>query len=149
MSVGVCKDSLTGHFTKQGMLGFRIVNFIDKWEMQLQLMLFMKLPEDLRRRTNINPIYKKAIALWGIDSQMMMAVEESSELMKAICKLRRNGVTAETVNNLAEEIADMEIMLEQLKVMFYLFEGVEEWKNYKLKRLSKMVKEAMNSVSCH
>ncbi len=76
-------------------------------------------------------------------------MEEASELIKAICKLRRNGVTEDTVNDLAEEMADMEIMLEQLKVMFYLFEGVEEWKNYKLKRLSKMVKEAMNSVSCH
>ena len=76
-------------------------------------------------------------------------MEEASELIKAICKLRRNGVTEDTVNDLAEEMADMEIMLEQLKVMFYLFEGVEEWKNYKLKRLSKMVKEAMNSVSYH
>lgn len=80
---------------------------------------------------------------------MMMAVEESSELMKAICKLRREGITEKTVNNLAEEMADMEIMLEQLKIMFYLSEGVKEWKNYKLRRLSKMIEEAMNSVSYH
>jgi hypothetical protein len=103
-----------------------------------------------RRRTNINPIYKKAIKLWGIDSQMMMAVEESSELIKAICKLRRNGVTAETVNNLAEEIADMEIMTEQLKIMFYLTEGVSEWKKYKINRLSQMIREAeKNNANCH
>ena len=95
-----------------------------------------------RRRLNINSIYKKAIKLWGIDSQMMMAVEEASELIKAICKLRRTGVTAETVNNLAEEIADMEIMLEQLKIMFYLTEGVGKWKKYKINRLSQMIKEA-------
>ncbi len=73
---------------------------------------------------------------------MMMAVEESSELMKAICKLRRTGVTTETVNDLAEEIADMEIMLEQLKIMFYLTEGVNEWKKYKVNRLSQMIEEA-------
>ena len=115
--------------------------------MQLQLMLFMKLPEGLRRRTNINPIYKKAIKLWGIDSQMMMVVEEASELIKAICKLRRTGVTAETVNGIAEEIADMEIMLEQLKIMFYLSEGVNEWKNYKIGRLSQMIEEAENSAN--
>lgn len=95
-----------------------------------------------RRRTNINSIYKKAIKLWGIDSQMMMVVEEASELIKAICKLRRTGVTAETVNAVAEEIADMEIMLEQLKIMFYLSEGVSEWKNYKISRLLQMIKEA-------
>ena len=105
-------------------------------------MLFMKLPEDLRRRTNINSIYKKAIKLWGIDSQMMMAVEEASELIKAICKLRRTGVTAEVVNDLAEEMADMEIMLDQLKIMFCLTEGVKEWKNHKVERLSQTIKEA-------
>lgn len=113
-------------------------------------MLFMKLPEGLRRRTNINSIYKKAIKLWGIDSQMMMAVEEASELIKAICKLRRTGVTAETVNGIAEEIADMEIMLEQLKIMFYLTEGVSEWKKYKINRLSQMIREAeKNNACCH
>jgi len=118
--------------------------------MQLQLMLFMKLPEGLRRRTNINSIYKKAIKLWGIDSQMSMVVEEASELIKAICKLRRTGVTAETVNNLAEEIADMEIMTEQLKIMFYLTEGVGKWKKHKIERLSKLIKEAeKNNASCH
>jgi len=112
--------------------------------------LFMKLRKGLRRRTNINPIYKKAIALWGIDSQMSMAIEEASELIKAICKLRRNGVTEETVNDLAEEIADMEIMLEQLKIMFYLSEGVGKWKKHKIERLSKLIKEVeKNNASCH
>jgi len=81
---------------------------------------------------------------------MMMAVEESSELMKAICKLRREGITEKTVNNLAEEMADMEIMLEQLKIMFYLTEGVEQWKKYKVNRLSQMIKEAeKRNANCH
>lgn len=74
-------------------------------------------------------------------------MEEASELIKAICKLRRNGVTAETVNDLAEEMADVEIMLEQLKMMFYLTEGVREWKNYKIGRLSQMIEEAENSAN--
>ncbi len=81
---------------------------------------------------------------------MSMAIEEASELIKAICKLRRNGVTAETVNNLAEEMADVEIMLEQLKIMFYLTEGVEQWKKYKIKRLSQMIEEAEKiNANCH
>lgn len=74
-------------------------------------------------------------------------MEEASELIKAICKLRRNGVTAETVNDLAEEMADVEIMLEQLKMMFYLTEGVREWKNYKIGRLSQIIEEAENSAN--
>lgn len=76
-------------------------------------------------------------------------MEEASELIKAICKLRRNGVTADTVNDLAEEMADVEIMLEQLKIMFHLTEGVKEWKNHKLNRLSKMVEEAIINAVYH
>lgn len=77
-------------------------------------------------------------------------MEEASELIKAICKLRRAGVTEETVNDLAEEMADMEIMLEQLKIMFYLAEGVEQWKRYKIKRLLKTIEEAeKNNANCH
>lgn len=80
---------------------------------------------------------------------MSMAIEEASELIKAICKLRRNGVTAETVNNLAEEMADVEIILEQLKIMFHLAEGVGEWKNYKLKRLLQTIKGVQKNASYH
>lgn len=78
---------------------------------------------------------------------MGMAMEEASELIKAICKIRRNGVTEETVNGIAEEIADMEIMLEQLKIMFYLSEGVNEWKNYKIGRLSQTIEEAESNAN--
>ena len=80
---------------------------------------------------------------------MSMAIEEASELIKAICKMRRNGINVDTVNNLAEEIADMEIMIEQLKIMFYLSQGVGAWKNYKLKRLLKTIKEVTNSANYH
>jgi len=44
----------------------------------------------------------------------------------------------------------MEIMTEQLKIMFYLTEGVSEWKKYKINRLSQMIREAeKNNANCH
>lgn len=92
--------------------------------------------------SDFKEIYQKAITLWGWDLQLNMAIEESSELIKAICKLKRNGASLETVNAVAEEIADVEIMIEQIKLMFDCRDDVEEWMAYKLERLSKMIKEA-------
>jgi hypothetical protein len=41
-------------------------------------------------------------------------------------------------------------MTEQLKIMFYLTEGVSEWKKYKINRLSQMIREAeKNNASYH
>jgi hypothetical protein len=61
-------------------------------------------------------IYKKAIELWGKELQLIMAVEEFSELTKEICKTIRNGTVIS--EDMCSEIADAEIMLGQLKVLF-------------------------------
>ena len=41
-------------------------------------------------------------------------------------------------NNVEEEIADVEIMLTQLKIMYNLSD-IENWRNYKLNRLKERV----------
>lgn len=73
-------------------------------------------------------IYDSAIKMWGIDAQQQMMIEESSELIKAICKFKRNG---SRTNMLAviEEMADVEIMLEQMKIIFdteHLFDSIKQ-----------------------
>ena len=47
---------------------------------------------------------------WGLRSYLPVdtAIEEASELIKAICKLKRSGNSLETVSAVAEEIADKE-----------------------------------------
>lgn len=95
---------------------------------------------------NLTKTCQKAVKLWGTDLQLNMAIEEASELIKAICKLKRN-VNADTVMSVAEEIADTEIMLEQLKIMLLCRSDVESWKNYKLERLEVMIEEAKNNAS--
>lgn len=59
-------------------------------------------------------ILNNAIQTYGIDAQLDMCVEEMSELTKEICKKKRGKNNR---NQIAEEIADVEIMLEQLKIM--------------------------------
>lgn len=59
-------------------------------------------------------VYNKAILKYGMSAQLDMVIEEMSELTKEICKLKRGKGR---YYHLVEEIADVEIMLEQLKMM--------------------------------
>jgi NTP pyrophosphatase (non-canonical NTP hydrolase) len=84
---------------------------------------------------NEEEIYNLAIKKWGVSSQMGVAQEECAELIKAISKWFRNIDNGE---NLEEEVADVEIMLEQLKIILDK-DLIQEKKREKLKRLQKRV----------
>lgn len=84
-----------------------------------------------------------AIWVYGEKAQKLMAIEEMSELTKEICKDFR-GKLDET--HVAEEIADVEIMLEQLKIIYARLDGnfwesISEFKRYKIERLKKRLEE--------
>jgi len=87
-------------------------------------------------------LYKRAIEQNGINGQLGVAQEELSELIQAISKHKRYG---DNLDNLAEEMADVEIMLDQMKLMFDNELEIEVWKEYKLIRLGiRMDKNAEN-----
>ena len=81
-------------------------------------------------------LLKKAINTYGVQAQKDMMIEEMSELTKAILKERRvdNFTIAELAkDNIREEIVDVQIMLNQMKIIY----GYKlEWENRKLQRLS-------------
>lgn len=69
----------------------------------------------------------RAIGTYGKDAQLTKAVEEMSELTKALCKLKEckrkydtpfNRETQEVYSNVEEETADVFIMLVQLFAIF-------------------------------
>lgn len=65
-------------------------------------------------------IMQRAIATYGKNCQMDVAIEEMSELIKALCKIKRADIGAErcaAVENAVEEIADVQIMLDQLRLI--------------------------------
>ena len=83
-------------------------------------------------------IYTEAIKTFGALSQMVVAIEECSELQKEIVKIiRKRG----NLTNLAEEIADVEIMLEQLKLIFTVHDKVIEQKGRKIERLKRTIEK--------
>lgn len=84
-------------------------------------------------------IYKKTIEKWGQTAQLEMAQEEAIELALAVRKFIRNG-NDKTFDDLSNEMADVEIMTEQIKFMYpEIEEKIQEHKKFKLDRLSKRV----------
>lgn len=77
-------------------------------------------------------LYKSLIEKNGSDAQLTVAIEELSELAKELCKYKRYG---NNIDHIAEEVADVEIMLEQLKYIFGFSDSVEQWKKGKLIKL--------------
>ena len=75
--------------------------------------------------------YEKIIFHLGDKNQITVAIEELSELQKELCKYLRGDMD---YYNIAEEIADVEIMLEQLKIIFLNKSDVEETKKEKINR---------------
>lgn len=77
-----------------------------------------------------------AVGAFGEEPQLNVAIEELSELQKEICK-RRRGM--ENKEHLAEEIADVEVMLEQMKIMFHIRTAVFGWRADKIERLYRRI----------
>ena len=77
-------------------------------------------------------IYRKAFERFGKVNQITVAVEELSELQKELCKVLRGNMNIE---NVVEEIADVEIMIEQLHIMFNADRDIDKVKAQKIDRL--------------
>ena len=84
-------------------------------------------------------LYFKALSKWGIDTQINMLVEECSELIKAIMKLRRKR-NSESLIEFLEELIDVEIMINQMKI-FYDKGLLQTIKTQKLEKLQKLLEE--------
>ena len=84
-------------------------------------------------------ILEKAIATYGKDMQLNVAIEEFSELTKEICKHKRG---ADNPASIIEEMADCYIMLEEMQIIFGLSgETVADEIIRKVDRLEKRLEE--------
>lgn len=84
---------------------------------------------------NKTELYKLAIETYGEEAQINQGIEEMAKLIQAVNKFRRKPVI-ENLENIAEEIVDVEIMLEQYKIIYAANPIVEKLKNQKLQRLA-------------
>lgn len=87
------------------------------------------------KRKERTELYKRALKKWKERAQLDMALEEAIELALACRKFGRNPNDT-TFQKLCDEIADVEIMIEQLKIMYPSIELiVPNIKDAKLARL--------------
>ena len=77
--------------------------------------------------------YRAAVEAYGKTSQLIMAMEEMSELTKELSKNMRGQ---SNVSAISEEMADVEILLEQLKVIFGNRAEVDRYRADKITRLA-------------
>lgn len=75
---------------------------------------------------------------YGTKKQQDIAIEELAELQKAIIKYRREP-SDKTKEAVVEEIADVQVMLEQLKMIFSCRSKIDEIMDAKIDRQIKRV----------
>ena len=87
-------------------------------------------------------VYDKALSHYGIKNQLLMVMEECAELSKECSKVYRalEGGRTFGIDNLAEEIADVQITTGQIQRFFGLKDKVKEQRKSKLNRLAERMK---------
>lgn len=83
-------------------------------------------------------LYVKAVSKWGHALQINQAIQEMAELTKELTKIFQEKTD---FNKIIEEMADVSIMLEQLKVIMRNNKSLDfdtkfaDWRYVKLRRL--------------
>lgn len=83
-------------------------------------------------------LYAAAVKKYGKLSQLIMCMEEMAELTKELSKSIRGADNSAAI---AEEMADVEIMLEQLHLIYRNRSEVDTIKADKLRRLAYRLEE--------
>lgn len=87
-------------------------------------------------------VLQRALDTYGFAMQIVVMMEEMSELQKELCKYLRGKCSPASI---AEEIADVEIMIEQMKMLFCCAEDVRSVRKRKVERL----KERLDNGACN
>lgn len=97
----------------------------------------------------LTQIFDLCLKKWGLNSQLLMLAEESSELSVATLHLFRVN-KGETMENFCEEIADVELMIEEIKYYFRknsVEQKIAFWRKVKIKKLKKLLAQNNCSVN--
>lgn len=84
----------------------------------------------------MNDTLKAALNLYGPEAQTLMVFEEMSELQKELCKHARGRDNREEI---AEEIADVLIMLDQMMILHDCESLVTRFRKLKIERLEQRI----------
>ena len=88
-----------------------------------------------------------ALLKYGEENQLRICMEECAELIQAISKVQRYPESKEHKANLLEEIADVLICVEYIKLIYVIPEMlIDDGIEYKIQRISRRMKGEDNNV---
>ena len=81
-------------------------------------------------------VFRDALLAFGMRSRIELLFEEMSELQKEFCKFLRGK---SNFDQISEEMADVEIMLDQLRLFLGNDEEIQDWRKRKVERLKGLI----------
>lgn len=142
-----------GYYGTDDMEGVCSILYTALWGMA-EVREWLKVYETTGLPTTMRPeVLQQAIDIYGSRAQEEMAIEEMSELTKAIVKRHRakdKEAYDRAMQNISEEMADVIIMLTQLLMFYRNRKAVQKAVEEKVKRLAGRLeseREAMQSAA--
>lgn len=89
--------------------------------------------------------FDNALQAFGVQHQMVVAIEELGEVAHELCKILR-GEGEGDLRHLAEEIVDARICMEQMVLAFSLDHYIAHWEGVKMARLADMTEQRMGAA---
>lgn len=101
----------------------------------------VQMMKERQEREEIREVCQCALSAFGGEAQTFKACGEMGELMDALCKLKEGKLTTADV---ASEIADVQIMLEQMILLHGIRGEVNRQRRRKIEYLRGKIEEAKN-----
>ena len=86
-------------------------------------------------------VLQDAIDTFGIEKQLIVTIEELSELQKTIAEYLRYNKSDEYVGEIIEELVDAEIMIRQVKKMFKMDEFYNTIQRVRIRNLQQFIEK--------
>lgn len=98
----------------------------------------------VRETDDLDDVCTLAVNTYGADAQEWVFVGEIGELLDALADYKRGRCG---VDHIAEEIADVEITLEQIKIIYDCRDAVSEWQHKHLDKLRRKIEHRADGSS--
>lgn len=95
-------------------------------------------------------LYHQAWKRWGPASQLTQLSEECAEVIQAVCKIL-NYPKEDRLEQLAEELADASLVMEQVTYCLGLEERINVWRERKKAKLESLLnasRQRLSAASC-
>lgn len=119
--------------------------YVEEFENRNDCLSWLIHGPDEEQEYNIQEQQKEIFFHYGLDRQLDQLTEENAELIQAVCKYKRNFrnlKSSRILGSLIEEMADVENMIEQIKLSDnYVARQVNTIKELKIKRQVKRIEK--------